>query len=93
MARDYITVGDLVGKLEWYVIECRKCGRSGRFLVQRMLDQHGPDYSLIAFKDELVKDCPRTIAKRYDDRCGACSPGLGTAVYGDLDERLRRHGF
>lgn len=74
--RDYITVGDIVGKLEWLRLECEKCGRCGAYNVQRLLEQHGPDYSLITFKDTITADCPRFQQGGWYDRCGCGAPDM-----------------
>jgi hypothetical protein len=43
MPRDgSITPSDLVGKLDWLVVVCDKCGRKGRYSVARLV-RLGPD--------------------------------------------------
>jgi hypothetical protein len=34
------------------VVECEKCGRTGRYAVRRLIDQRGRDGKLIDCKDE-----------------------------------------
>jgi hypothetical protein len=67
-----IIVADLVGKLAMLRFECAKCGRSGRY----RLDKLAPNKSLIEFRLELTADCPRKIANKMTDQCGACCPDI-----------------
>ncbi len=44
MPRDgAITFGDLIGKLDVLVLDCAKCGRSGRYALRRLIGQRGRD--------------------------------------------------
>ena len=47
MPRDgAITFRDIVGKLEALNLVCDKCGRRGRYRVDRLIDQYGIDAKL-----------------------------------------------
>jgi hypothetical protein len=47
MPRDgSITPADLVGKLDWLVVSCEKCGRRGRYSVTRLIELYGRDAKL-----------------------------------------------
>jgi hypothetical protein len=37
---------DLVGKLEVLHVECAKCGRSGRYRLDRLIERYGIDAKL-----------------------------------------------
>lgn len=74
--KGYITVGEIAGKLEWLRLECENCGRCGAYSVQRLLDEHGPDYSLITFSNAVTADCPRFQNGGYYDQCGCVAPDL-----------------
>jgi hypothetical protein len=77
MPRDgAITFGDLVGKLDVLVVDCPKCGRSGRYAVRRLIEQRGRDAKLIDWKDEITADCPRRMAANISDQCAARCPDL-----------------
>jgi hypothetical protein len=77
MPRDgAITFGDLIGKLDVLVVECPKCGRTGRYAVRRLMERHGHDGKIIDWKDEITADCPRRIARNISDQCAARCPDL-----------------
>src|SRR5689334_18904581 len=60
MPRDgSITAGDLVGKIEYLTLACEKCGRAGRYRVDRLLDQLGHEGKLTDLKVRLTADCPQ----------------------------------
>ena len=73
MPRDgAIIFRDLVGKLDVLNIECAKCGRRGRYRLDRLIEQYGIDAKLFDFEPEA--DCPRKLARNdYDPRGARCS--------------------
>jgi hypothetical protein len=77
MPRDgAIVFGDLVGKLDVLVVECPKCGRTGRYAVRRLIERHGRDGKIIDWKDGITGDCSRRIVNNYADQCAARCPDL-----------------
>jgi hypothetical protein len=76
------TFRDIVGKLEYLNIECDKCGRKGRYRVDRLVRKYGIDAKLFDWSDEITADCPRKIAKNLNDMCGATSPDLVKVILG-----------
>jgi hypothetical protein len=79
MPRDgAIIFRDLVGKLEVLRLECDKCGRHGRYRLDRLIEQYGIDAKLFDWEPE--PDCPRKIARNDYDPCGARCPDLSKAV-------------
>jgi hypothetical protein len=71
---------DLVGKLEVLNIECEKCGRRGRYRLERLIAKYGIDAKLFDWSDEITADCPRKQAKNLSDMCGAGCPDLSRVV-------------
>lgn len=71
-----LTFGDIEGKLEYLVLECRKCPRRGRYSVARLIAEHGRSGKMTDWSHEVTKDCPRAIAKDYTDWCDVHTPGL-----------------
>jgi hypothetical protein len=69
---------DLVGKLEVLRLECDKCGRHGRYRLDRLIEQYGIDAKLFDWEPEA--DCPRKQAKNFNDQCGARCPDLSKVV-------------
>lgn len=76
MADGAMTVGQLVGQLDMLEVTCRHCDRRGRYLVDKLLAQHGPGKSLIAWKAEITADCPRRQNHSIYEQCGAMMPDL-----------------
>jgi hypothetical protein len=71
-----LTPADLIGKLDVLRVECAKCGRSGRYRVDRLMQQLGRDAKLTDWLSHLAADCPRKLKTGYSDPCGACCPDL-----------------
>lgn len=48
MPRDGATIfSDLIGKLDVLHVSCDKCGRAGRYPLQRLMDARGRDAKVI----------------------------------------------
>ena len=60
---------DIVGKLDVLRIESDKCGRRGRYRVDRLVKKYGIDAKLFAWSDEVTADCPSKIAKNLRVIC------------------------
>jgi hypothetical protein len=48
---------DIVGKLDVLRVECDKCGRAGRYRVDRLIERYGIDAKLFDWFDESTADC------------------------------------
>jgi hypothetical protein len=75
-----ITPADLVGKLDWLVVVCDKCGRKGRFSVARLVERYGPDAKLTDWLAAMTEDCPKQRSVDMSDRCGARCPDLSRGM-------------
>ena len=77
MPRDgAITFDDLQGKLTALRVACEKCGRAGRYHVERLIERRGPRGKVVDLLAEVTADCPRRAAANFTDRCGAKCPDL-----------------
>jgi len=77
MPRDgAIIFGDLTGKLDVLRVACDKSGRSGRYQVQRLINDRGRDGKIVDWLDQITADCPKKSALNWSDRCGAKCPDL-----------------
>ncbi|MEJ2375933.1 MAG: hypothetical protein P8Y71_11125 [Pseudolabrys sp.] len=77
MPRDgAITFDDLRGKLSALRVTCEKCGRVGRYRVDRLIEGRGPDGKVVDLLAEITVDCPQKAAGNFNDRCGVCCPDL-----------------
>jgi len=76
-ARDgAILFGDLIGKLDDRRVSCDKCGRFGRYPVQRLINDHGRDGKIVDWLDQITADCPKKSSRSWSNRCGARCPDL-----------------
>jgi len=84
-----ITFRDLVGKLTVLRIEGEKCGRSGRYRLDRLIMRYGIDAKLFDWSGEITVDCPprpyRTCARA--NRAFIMSAGSG--CFGPMSRRRR----
>ena len=81
MPRDgAITFRDIVGKLAVLRITCDKCGRSGQYRVDRLVQRYGINAKLFEWSDEITADCPWKHSKNLYDQCGARCPDLSKVV-------------
>jgi len=71
-----IIFSDLTGKLDALAVACDKCGRTGRYPLQRLIDDRGRDGNMIDWLDELTADCSKKLAHNMNDPCGARCPDL-----------------
>jgi hypothetical protein len=76
ISRGHIVFGDIEGKLEVLRIECTKCGRGGHYGVARLIEKHGREGNLMAWRETLNADCPRRDATGLHNRCDVVSPDL-----------------
>lgn len=71
-----IRLGQLAGRIDLVEVACNRCPRRGRLRLSGLLDQHGPGMPVPELLRVLSADCPRQIADKMHDRCGAHLPGL-----------------
>jgi hypothetical protein len=71
-----ITFSDLVGRLTVLRVDCNHCGRHGRYLVDKLIYDHGPDAKLIEWFSKLTKDCPQKNETGVVRACDAVMPDL-----------------
>jgi hypothetical protein len=76
MPRDFLTFGDIDGKLEVLRIECTRCPRRGRYNVVKLVAQHGRRGNLIKWVSDLKGDCPKRDVSALHQRCDLVCPDL-----------------
>ena len=75
------TFRDILAR-QYLRIECRKCGRFGRYRVDRLIERYGLDAPVSAWGDALTKDCPRRADLAFEQRCfGPSYPDLQKLLY------------
>lgn len=77
MPRDgAITFDDFRSRLRTLRVVCGKCGRVGRYPMDRLIDRRGCDGKVVDLLADLSADSPRHIANRFNDRCNAHCPDI-----------------
>jgi hypothetical protein len=76
MGEGCITFSDLVGRLKVLRVDCDRCGRHGRYLVDKLVYDHGPDAKLGEWFSNLTKDCPQKYEPGVVRACDAIMPDL-----------------
>jgi hypothetical protein len=71
-----ITFSDLVGRLKVLRVDCDQCGRHGRYLVDKLIYDYGPDTKLGEWFHELTKECPQKNEPGVVRACNAIMPDL-----------------
>jgi hypothetical protein len=67
---------DLIGKIDLLRVACDKCGRTGRYPLQRLVENRGRNAQVGDWLDEITADCPKKQAQNMNDPCGAGCPQL-----------------
>jgi hypothetical protein len=78
MAKDYLTVADLIGRADFLELACGRCERRGRLSVARLAREHALGTPLATIMRAQVGDCPNRNAQQERDRCDPYSPTLST---------------
>ena len=81
MPRDgAIIFGDLVGKLRTVRVTCERCGRTGVYLLDKLILEHGRDYKIVDWLDALTEHCPIKKAHNWNDQCATKCPDLAKVL-------------
>ena len=75
-----ITLGDLVGKLDYLRIECSACERAGQYRVLRLIAELGNDFVLLELRERLTANCTKRHAASIYERCKASFPDLTSVI-------------
>lgn len=71
-----ILLGEVAAHLTMLEISCDFCPRRGMATVGRLMHEHGGDMPIPDLLRILSADCPRRIAARIAEPCGAHLPQL-----------------
>jgi hypothetical protein len=81
MPRDgAITFDDLRLRLPMLRVVCGKCGRAGRYSVERLINRRGGGGKVVDFLSDLSAKCPRRIANTFNDQCNAHCPDIPRVI-------------
>src|SRR5438046_6255973 len=67
-SRGSITLGELQGKLTMLDVACRRCERSGRVSLARLIEEHGADMGLPDLWESLAGDCEHARTTALNNR-------------------------
>jgi hypothetical protein len=85
------TFGDLVGQLEELRVTCEKCGRAGRYRLDRLIAEHGAEAKIPDWIAKISSDCPKRQAASISDRCAIQCPDLLPSFACRWSEAALRH--
>jgi hypothetical protein len=71
-----ILLGEVAQHLATVHISCNFCSRQGKASIIRLMHEHGPDMPIPDLLRMLSHDCPRRLAARISEPCGAHLPEL-----------------
>jgi hypothetical protein len=75
-AHGAILPGEVAQHLASIHISCNFCPRHGKASVARLMQEQGPDLPIPDLLRMLSHDCPRRLAARIGEPCGAHLPEL-----------------
>jgi len=61
-------------------LACEKCTRKGQYLKSSLIRRFRPDQDIVDLRLILAADCPKVIANRATDLCGASTIPTVSAV-------------
>jgi hypothetical protein len=71
-----ILLGEVAQHLASVDIACNFCPRRGKVSIARLMREHGPHMPIPTVLRLLSADCPRRLAGRIAEPCGAHLPEL-----------------
>lgn len=71
--RGYVSLGEIAAKLRMLRIECDRCGRAGRYRIDKLVAKYGADASIQPLQEEITADCPRRADPKIELSAG-CAP-------------------
>jgi hypothetical protein len=57
-------------------VECRRCGRKGRYNVAKLIEKYGRRGNMMKWKGLLSADYPKRDAHQLHERCDVVMPDL-----------------
>jgi hypothetical protein len=57
-------------------LACEKCPRKGQYLKSSLMHRFGRDQNMVDLRLILAADCPKVVANKFGDLCGAIYPDL-----------------
>jgi hypothetical protein len=76
---NYLTFGDIEGKLDILRVECTRCSRKGRYSVAKLIEKYGRRGNMMKWGEQLNGDCPKRDAHALHGRCDLICPGPAQA--------------
>jgi hypothetical protein len=71
-----IMFNDLVNRLDALRVTCERCGRNGRYRLESLIAERGPDANVPDWLHKLTVTCEIKQAQNWRDRCATHCPDL-----------------
>lgn len=71
---DLVTLGEIAAHERMLNVACSRCGRRGRYRLDKLIARHGADAAVRAIVPELTADCPRRDSAALMERCDILFP-------------------
>jgi hypothetical protein len=76
MADGSISLAQVAAHTTGLTIACSRCDRAGRYRLDTLIANHGPDFGIPALLRSLSADCPKRHSLSAYDLCGIHCPEL-----------------
>lgn len=76
-----ILLGQVAERTAHLDVSCRRCERTGRLSVARLVRDHGAGFPMPELRRVVASDCPRWDVASLSDLCGVQFPQL-PALFG-----------
>jgi len=78
LPRGALTLADVAGRTADLAVVCTRCDRSGRYHLAKLINRHGPAFTIPELLHLLSADCSKRASVSFTDLCGAHFPGLSS---------------
>jgi hypothetical protein len=79
-----ISLAEVATRTTHIELACTRCERHGRYRVEKLIQQFGPDFGMPDLAGELAS-CPNRNAASPSTRCDVFYPGLGALMSGEKE--------
>jgi hypothetical protein len=79
-----VCLADVAARATHIELACTRCDRRGRYRLDGLIRQFGPDFGVPDVADQLAP-CPNRKAVNPGARCDVIYPGLGALMRGERE--------
>jgi hypothetical protein len=77
-----VSLADVARRTTHIELACTRCERRGRYRVDGLIRQFGPEFAMPDLAEQLAP-CPNRMAASPNARCDVFFPGLGALMRGE----------